>query len=234
MMANRQLRYLSSAPATAEIRTAVHDGITHIVVPVVALMGDSVIRGMNSAGPEFVPSDVLARSTVGWNGRPVLADHPYDGTQSANEPRTLEKYRFGSVFGSTYDDKRLRFNLWLDPGRADRVGKGAQQVIADVNANRMVEGSTGCYVVVSARNGVAPSGERYEYVWTDIVAADHYAFGLNGNDGACSVEDGCGGPRVQRAVGLRSNTRRHDRPRVVMVNPRGRYEFTFKQLKGGR
>lgn len=224
------LRYLQSSPSTVEIRTAVHSGVTHLVVPAVMLVGDIVLRGINSAGPEFVPADLLAEFPSAWAGRPVVYDHPYQGQRAANEPTTLENYQFGKVFYPSFTDNRLRAELWLNPAQADKLGEGAQTVIQKVNKRELVEGSTGCFIKLREQAGVH-NGKRYEFVWTRM-AADHYAFGLGGSKGACSVADGCGGPRVNTAAdaGKHSDKHAHHHYRLIpIVN--GNYTFNIADLR---
>lgn len=222
-----QLRSLVSTALSSDVRMATLEGTTNLVLPVVALKANSVIRGMNSKGYEFVPGEVLAHSVLQWNSKPVVYDHPYGGSDTANTPATWEQYRFGFIFDSRVNNAGdLQYDLWLDPGRADKIGSGAQKVIRKVNSKQLVEGSTGCYVRVEQRNGRSADGKAYEYIWREIIAADHYAFGLNGSTGACSVADGCGGPRVNSGARKINTSNRS----MVYINASNRYQFKFSDL----
>ncbi|HMI90073.1 MAG TPA: hypothetical protein VK509_01865, partial [Polyangiales bacterium] len=64
---------------TAHLRTMQFESREHLVVPVIALV-EGVVHAVNSDQPEYVPGTELARAPLGWNGRPVVGDHPSDGT----------------------------------------------------------------------------------------------------------------------------------------------------------
>lgn len=192
----RQLRVaLRGAVETASIRTAAFEGREHVVVPVVALIGDAVITAMNSEGPELVPADELAVAPMAWNGRPVLPDHPDSGRGSANEPRVLEAFAFGRMFNTVFEDGKLKTEAWLDPARAERVGEDAVSVIERCRRREPVEVSVGAYVRVDDIKGRNAEGKEYTKVWRDIKP-DHLAMLPEGARGACSIEMGCGAPRA--------------------------------------
>lgn len=214
MTTSRYITLRAAADSTS-IRTAVYDGVEHLVVPVVAMVGNAVIKPLGSEGPEFVPSEVLSLVPEQWDNRPVLEDHPLeDGVPvSANKSSLLEKRSFGTTFNSRFEDGRLKMEAWINPGRAKAAGRAAEDVIARCRAlsagesDELVEVSVGARVLVMEEAGVSPSGDRYEYRW-DACWSDHLAVGLGGAKGACSSEMGCGAPRaasgieqpVQRAV----------------------------------
>lgn len=186
---------------TAQIRTATYYDVDHLVLPVIALLGDVVVKPMNSFGPEFVPAEVLAVAPGGWGGRPVVGVHPEQGTASANEPRTLEAMAFGVVFNPRFEEGKLKVEAWLDPERATLLGGEALRVFEAAQAAldgedvEPIEVSIGAWVSLEEVSGKAPSGEVFEFRWKAIVP-DHLAVGLNGSQGACSVDMGCGAPRA--------------------------------------
>jgi hypothetical protein len=186
----------------AELRVATFEDREHIVVPVIALIGNSIIRPMHSEGPEFVPAEEIATAPKGWNGRPVVPDHPGNGRQSANDPETLESFSFGRVFNTKYEDGKLKMEAWLDPLRAEKVGPDAIRVIERCKAGEMVEVSTGVWVAIDKVSGTY-NGENYTAIWHDPIP-DHLAMLPEGAKGACSVDMGCGGPRVNRQVAMLS------------------------------
>lgn len=192
MSEQRQLSLSASADGS-QIRTAMFNGKQNLVVPVVALLGNTVVRPMNSRGAEFVPEKELASSPAGWNGRPIVPDHPDGGRASANSPTVLESQAFGRVFGARYEDGRLKMEAWLDPARADKVGPLAQEVIRRCREGKMVEVSVGVWVTANQKRG-SHNGSDYEYEWSQIVP-DHLAMLPEGVPGACSVKMGCGAPR---------------------------------------
>lgn len=178
----------------AQLRTQVYAGVEHLVVPVVALVGDAVVEGMLSNGPELVPADVLAAAPSSWNGRPVVAFHPLTG---ANEPETWDKFVFGQIFSAEFSDNRLRMEAFLDPAAAQSAGDDAVEVINKALAGEMIEVSVGAWVWMEEATGVNHQGRKYTSKWVACIP-DHLAMGLQtqGGVGACSNEDGCGGMRV--------------------------------------
>ena len=195
--ADRAARHIHILGAVGKLRTGEFQGKTHIVVPVVALVGDQVIWPVNAPAPEFVPAEVLAMAPAGWNGRPAVNGHPeQDGTQvTANTPRTLEAYGYGTLFDAEFADGRLRFEAWLDPARALQVGSEAVRSLERLEAGDVVEVSVGCYVTTEPRQGVDALGRAYASAWTSIVP-DHLAILPEGQTGACSVKAGCGAGRA--------------------------------------
>ncbi len=103
-------------------RTEMFEGREHLVVPVVALQ-EGVVWPGNSEFPEFVPREVLHNAPHGWNGKPVMIDHPSisGNPVSANSPRVMEMYRIGTIFNSVAKDARLLMEAWLDVGKSGRL-----------------------------------------------------------------------------------------------------------------
>ena len=192
----REARSVTLVGAVAEgIRTAQFSGREHLVVPVVALVGDSVISALGSAGPEFIPAAVVEASVSGWRGEPVMGDHPSseDGRLlSANEPEVLEAVCLRAHLPPVYKDKRLTVEAYIDPELA--VAAGAEGLLERLHSGQTVEVSIGAYVRTEARQGIH-AGQRYSAVWTDILP-DHLALLPEGSIGACSVAMGCGAPRA--------------------------------------
>lgn len=193
------MRHLHLVGATGEIRTAQYDGRDHLVVPVVAMV-EGVVCAVNSDVPEFVPAEELAETPQQWDGRGCFAGHPKDdGTQvTANTPRTLEK-SFGVIFNTVsakqiLKTRRLELQAWLNPAKAEQVGPEAVDVIRRLRSGERVEVSVGCYVETEEKDGEF-GGLEYHSVWHNIVS-DHLAFLNVGQEGACSIEAGCGAPRV--------------------------------------
>jgi hypothetical protein len=181
--------------ATGSIRTATFQEREHLVVPVVMLV-EGVIHPVNAPTPELVLAEELAKSPQGWNGRPVLPDHPAIGGEkvSANDPRILEAQAFGLVFNAHMEGKQLVGEAWLDSSRASRVGARAVNVIERIRNAQMVEVSVGTFVVTEDKSGVY-GGKQYKGIWREIVP-DHMAMLEEGVEGACSIEMGCGAPRA--------------------------------------
>lgn len=192
-MSRRYVR-LTGLADTAAIRAATFNGLPHVVVPVVMLVGDSVVWPSNAPAPEFVPAEELAIAPGAWNGRPCMPDHPAEG--SANSPAVLETGCFGMVFNAKFEDGRLKGEAWLDPKRAEAVGRDAVRVIERCQAGEMVEVSVGAWVVTEASSGTH-DGKAYEAIWKSCTP-DHLALLPEGVKGACSVAAGCGAPRINQ------------------------------------
>lgn len=192
-MAYRNLTFRSLA---TDIRTETYLGEEHLVIPCIALVGDEVVYGMNAEGPEFIPAEELAFSTLGWSGRPVLYDHPSNSTSTANEPTTLESMSFGQVFYPRFEDNKLKVEAWCNKQRAKEIGQ--QELISRIESGELIELSIGAIVSIEKRKGTAPNGKPYTAIWHDIQS-DHLAIGLSGSQGACNIEMGCGANRALRA-----------------------------------
>jgi hypothetical protein len=189
-----QLRGLAKS---AEIRTANFEGREHLVIPVISLIGNSIIHALNAPGKEFVPASVIERSAIEWSGRPCVGDHPKDSNGkpiSANDIAVCERFAFGRLANSRFENNCLQFDAWLDPSKAEKVGRDAVRVIERGRNKETIEVSVGAWVEVESVDGEM-NGESYVGRWLDI-GSDHCAFLPEGAVGACSVESGCGAPRV--------------------------------------
>jgi hypothetical protein len=182
------------AAAGGHLKTATYEGREHLVVPVVALM-EGVMFASNAPAPEFVPAATLAKSASGWNGEPVMLNHPArEGLKTtANHPETLERESFGRVFAARFEKNRLLMEAWLDVAKAKRV-PGAEAVIERIRAGQTIEVSVGAFVEVENTAG-RWAGHEYRGIWRDVVP-DHLAMLPEGVTGACSVSMGCGAMRA--------------------------------------
>lgn len=198
---SRRYLHLRGAADTASIRLAQFMGREHVVVPVVALIGGAVVRPMGSKGPEYVPEEELSLVPGSWNGRPVVPDHPLDGSgapvSASASPQVLEANQFGVVHNARYEDGRLKMDAYICPERAQELGGDALSVLTRAQAGEDVEVSVGAWVYADEESGISPKGLSYQYVWREIVP-DHLAMLPEGVEGACSVEMGCGAPRIAR------------------------------------
>lgn len=185
-------------PAIA-VRYASYNGVQHIIVPVVALVGDSVIYPLGATCPEFVPASVLSVAPETWNQRPVLPDHPVtlgftQAGGSANDPVILESSQFGQLFNFAFRNGALQGEMWLDPIKAAIVGRQASDIIAKCLQGAQVEVSIGAFITAIEESGMTAAGREYGVRWTSI-RSDHLALGLQGKDGACDASMGCGANR---------------------------------------
>lgn len=195
-----ELRHLRLVNAVgAALRTATFEERPHLVVPVVALIGDEVVWAANSQTPEFVPAAEIERSFPEWCGRPVVGDHPKVNGQfvSANPPEIAERFSFGRIVNPRFENGRLMWDVWLDREKAERVGAEAVDVIRRAEAGEPIEVSVGTHVEVEAIGGKAPNGKEFFGIWRNL-GSDHCAMLPAGARGACSNEMGCGAPRLAR------------------------------------
>lgn len=196
----QSISFRAQADADAEIRTATLYGREYTVVPVVALV-EGVLQGMNAETPELALASEFGAIPPGWNGRPVVMNHPVeDGNPvSANSPTVLEEWAFGQLFNTTLDGTKLKTEAWLDNERMSALGGEFADVLTRLQSGTTIEVSTGLYTLSEKKTGKF-NGKTYGAIWRNIVP-DHLAFLSEGVLGACSVEDGCGTPRVNSAAG---------------------------------
>jgi len=166
-----------------------YNGITHIIVPVVLLIGNTVFWPTGADGYELVPEYVLQAAPDGWNDRAIIPVHPEE-LVSANTPAYLDSQCFGRVFNSHYVDGRLKAEAWLNPIAAEKIGPLATDVITRCKLGEKVEVSVGAHVAFESKYG-SYNGQDFVGVWRGLVP-DHLAIGLAGSEGACSVAMGCG------------------------------------------
>lgn len=208
-----QVHRLIAARANTDsltLRSAMVEGREHLIVPVVALIGDKVVRPIHSLGPELVPASELAIVPAQWNGRPIVPDHPDNGLASANNPHTLTEMRYGWIFDGQFTNNELQFNAYIDVERAKSLGGEPQRVVEALSRHEPVEVSVGAWTSLVPMSGVTSDGTKYEYRWRGLIS-DHLAMGMNGSRGACSVEMGCG------ARAIRSNSNSNSEPEETLM-----------------
>lgn len=181
------------------VRVSAYQGRNHLIVPVVAIIGDRVIQASNAPSPELVPSTVIGATPGGWNGRPVVPFHPQIGDGSANTTEILEGYSFGQLFNTRFQSGALQTEAWLDLSRIDTVGELAQSVVARCQSGELVSVSIGAYVRVDEDAIGTHDNQPYKGIWLGLVP-DHLAMLPEDVPGACSLEMGCGGPRAMSAL----------------------------------
>jgi len=189
--------------AVADVRTATYNGSEVVIVPVIAMVGDAVVTGMLSDGPEFVPADVLAQAPQSLSGRPVVTYHPVDHEKQvmANTPENWEQIVIGQVFNARFEKNRLMADVYIDKAKAAQVGDEAVSLVDKALAKEMFEVSLGAWVWQVPEDGVSPNGQKYSSRWIGTIW-DHLACGLSrhGGRGACDIGMGCGGPRLMSAA----------------------------------
>lgn len=184
---------------TDAIRHEEFEGEDHLVVPIVALI-EGVIQGANASAPELALAEVFGLFPLSWNGRPVTLDHPElrgMKVSASQTPDVHERETLGFLFNTELDGKKLKTEAWINLSKVADAGEDVVTQIERLESGEVVEISTGLFALVQQANGTF-EGEDYEGIWTQVVP-DHLAILPEGTIGACSVEDGCGGPRLNSA-----------------------------------
>ena len=165
------------------------------------LRGDYVLHPSNAPFAELVPEVEICSAPEAWNGRPVIPGHPTSG-ETANTPENLQARAFGTLFNAMYDfdDHFLKAEAWLSLSRAEEVGSDATSIIARINAGTPVEVSTGVFVAVEEVSGIH-DGKQYGGIWHRPLP-DHLAMLPEGVEGACSLNAGCGAPRLNTSTSV--------------------------------
>jgi hypothetical protein len=171
------------------VRRTSWEGKDWLVVPTI-MIKEGVLNG------ELVPADELEKFPAAWNGRPFVIEHPKDGNAavSANDPRMMEQYRAGYIFGTEYreNDQSVPAEIWLDVKRTEKI-KSGPELMRRILDGKPVEVSTGYFRDLEKRSGDW-HGQAYDGIARNL-RPDHLAALLD-SQGACSWEDGCGCPRV--------------------------------------
>jgi len=167
-----------------DVREEQLNGKPYKVAPVVMI----VAGVMNNL---LYPAEEISKYTGAWDGRPVTLFHPRDTDGefvSANEnPTIAEQVQLGQLFHSTYDDEKLKSQVWVDIERTKTV---RPEILEYLEGKRTkLEVSTGLWGDVLRVSGTH-NGESYQGIMTNI-RPDHLAL-LPGGEGACNWEDGCG------------------------------------------
>ena len=175
---------------TQAIRIQEFDGREHIVVPAIGLV-EGVLRGANSSQPELALAEEFGKFPDAWNGRPVTFGHPEKDSNfvsAASSPEVFEEEAAGIIFNTKIDGTKLKMEFFLDPDKAP------PSEIKRLRGGKTVEVSTGFFADVLPVQGNF-QGEDFGGIFTNI-APDHIAILGEDEIGACSVEDGCGAPRL--------------------------------------
>lgn len=165
---------------------------TWLIAPAV-LLKEGVFSGALSIAPEYVSRAVLAESVSMWNGRPVMFQHPQleDNFVSANRPDILLGDRhLGYVFNARMEKGSLIADLYLHPKRLQKHNIDLTKRVNEVSVGVSVE----MEFFPGAFNSENPDAV---FSWRNIEP-DHLAILAEDEIGACSIEAGCGTPRVNQ------------------------------------
>lgn len=210
-------------PDTDVIREETFEGRTHLVVPLIALV-EGVLNSANADQPELAPASEFGKFPSGWDGRPVTMNHPKVSDQfvSANSPAVLNDWAIGQLFNTRLVDKKLKTEAWIDIVKAGNLNEDSQELLVRLESNEAIEVSTGLFVEVIQVHGVH-EGEEFNGIWSNTVP-DHLAMLPAGTIGACSIEDGCGAPRLNVLSGAVGGGGRTLRAVTLQLQPRGGLE----------
>jgi hypothetical protein len=215
------------AASSGLVRWETFNGKEHLVVPIVAMIGDEVFHPMGSKGPAFVPADVLAAWPSIWNDTIVMLDHP-EGATAVSTPDYIEGFGLGRIYNARFENNRLQMEEWLDPERAELIGGEALKQFEALKAGKKIEVSFAPYVVDEYAPGTSASGKPYEYIWRLIVGCDHVANLPFGVLGACSNEMGCGAPMTARENENQKEVSMPDPPQKAKAKSR----ISFSSIAG--
>lgn len=231
----RTMLSVQAIPDVASIRIAEFRGQEHTVIPVIALV-EGVLWPANAPQPELALAEEFGRFPEGWDGSPVVFNHPKNSEGvpiAANSPEVLEDNAFGQIFNTTLDGDKLKSEIWINSELVKNLSEEAQETIANlISGDKVIEVSTGLFTLSEPSVGKF-NGEEFKAIWRNIVP-DHLAILPEGVVGACSVDDGCGAPRsnkmkpVMRAARLNSNCDCDD---VVINDSDDDSEENIKQQK---
>lgn len=177
----------------AKVRKETYDGRPFTVLPaVIAVAG--VLNGAKLTAEE------LSRYPTAWDGRSIPLLHPEMNGEpvSANAPDVLQR-AIGMVFNTYMDGEALKTEFWIDDEKMDRMGQSAL-LAAMADGTAIVEVSTAYFADTVANIGEF-KGKPHEVEHRNL-RPDHVAL-LPGQVGACSIEDGCGVPRINKREELK-------------------------------
>jgi len=210
-MLTRTMLSVQATPDVASIRVAEFRGQEHTVIPVVALV-EGVLWPANAPAPELALAEEFGRFPEGWDGSPVVFDHPKndDGVPvAANAPEVLESNSFGQMFNTTLDGVKLKSEIWINSDQVKDLSEEAQATVEKLIAGEtVIEVSTGLFLMAEPSTGEF-NGKHFDAIWRNIVP-DHLAVLPEGVKGACSVEDGCGAPRSNKMHPVMRAARMHE------------------------
>jgi len=172
------------------VRNETLENREYTVVPMVMLV-EGVLNG--SSGALLYPEEELSKAPLSWNMKPVVVRHPVMNGHavSATLPEVIESYKIGMIMNTTYFDKKLRAEAWLEKERLGIVDNGVIQQAID--NNQILELSTGVFTENEDTSG-SFNGVTYNAIARNY-RPDHLAI-LPDEIGACSVADGAGFLRI--------------------------------------
>lgn len=181
----QSMGFVLSTLSSYSTRREMHEGREHIVAPVVIFV-EGVHVG--SGGRVLYKSEELGKFPSSWNGIPLPVFHPEeDGVPvSANTPELVQEQSVGRLWNVQYHSDKLQGEIWVDITKAQTL---APEVLEALMERKPLEVSTGLWFDSEEASGTW-NGEDYDFIARNM-RPDHLAL-LPGEEGACSVSDGCG------------------------------------------
>lgn len=179
------------ATLDGEIRNEIVGGINYLIAPVVILK-EGVHCG--SAGCIYHPIEELEKFPHAWNGVPLPINHPVDEEGnyiSCNDPHVIDQVVVGRLFNTQFNEDRLVAELWIEENIVNRQFPEIVQRLQESG----LEVSTGVFHDLEETTGEW-NGKEYIAIARNY-RPDHVAL-LPNSVGACSIEDGCGAPRINK------------------------------------
>jgi hypothetical protein len=170
-----------------------------VTLPVVAFV-EGVRQPANSEGPELFLTSQFSKALDSALSMPVVFQHPTVDQGAAyvsiNDPRQFDPntgVRIGLVTDAGFDGDRLvlQVTIWLSKLR--QAGPEGAALADAIVSGQQTEVSIGHWSRVLPIDGIY-QGQPFMGVHTDILF-DHLALLSLGQDGACSIKDGCGSSR---------------------------------------
>ena len=201
-MSKSRPRQVVFRAATSKYRVDYLDGVLHYVVPVVALV-EGVVWPVTAKQPELVLAEEFQTLFSTWNGKPVFCGHPMvdDEIVLGSDPE-IYPWRIGLIFNTSVDDLRLLMEAWVDPERC--VSEAAKELLSRIQRGEPLEISTGLLALQERVTGFY-GPKKYFAIWRRI-GPDHLALLPAGEEGACSLEMGCGGLRASASAKVHTIT----------------------------
>lgn len=184
---------------TSALRTETFRGKEYTVVPVIAVV-EGVLQGVNSEFPELAVASEFGKHPASWDGRPVMMNHPsINGVfVSASIHSVLEDFQMGFLANTRLDDKKLKTEAWIDNEAIAALSGEPKQTMDRILLGEVVDVSVGAFMDIVEQAGTY-GGNAYQGIWSNVVP-DHLAFLSANVQGACTVEAGCGAPRVNSSA----------------------------------
>lgn len=187
------IKFHSHAVLGPMVRTETFAGREWLVAPVVAVREMVLGRGNNA---ELLTASAIEQSVRRqlWEGKPVTIGHPIEDGQweSAGTLAQQQKRGIGTFQNARFSAGKLKGEVWIDIALAETKELG-REILRRLENQQMIEVSTGYWATVAKQSG-SFNNVSYNSVQLDLTP-DHLAL-LPNAVGKCSLQDGCGIPRI--------------------------------------